>query len=231
MKRLPKELLAAKKTAQEIFLGSVLRNEGNSWSEFYRYVSRRKGNKEIIPAITDHNGTIITDTTEKANILNSYYASVFCSDRYIPEIKLANSGETFIINTKVFRKGLAKIVRNNSARPDGVPGDILKLNWEAMTLYLPRLLEIALNNPTIPSDCEKATVVPIYKGRDRSAISNYRLIILTSVVCKQLEHIIAGYLRQVWDKNDCLYEGQHGFIPGYSFESHHGVPGQSGLFG
>jgi hypothetical protein len=27
------------------------------------------------------------------------------------------------------------------------------------------------------------------------------------------------YLRQVWDKNDWLYEEQHGFIPGYSCES------------
>ena len=38
--------------------------------------------------------------------------------------------------------------------------------------------------------------------------------LLTYVVCKQLEHVIAGYLRQVWDKNDYVYEGEHGFRPG-----------------
>ena len=32
-----------------------------------------------------------------------------------------------------------------------------------------------------------------------------------------MEHVIASYLRQVWDKND--YEGQHGFRPGYSCEN------------
>ena len=32
-------------------------------------------------------------------------------------------------------------------------------------------------------------------------------------------HVIASYLRQVWDKNDWLYEGQHGIRPGYSCES------------
>ena len=62
-------------------------------------------------------------------------------------------------------------------------------------------------------------MVPIYKGGDRSAVSHYRPISLTSVVCKQLEHVTVGYLRQVWDKNDWLYEGQHGFRPGYSCES------------
>jgi hypothetical protein len=83
---------------------------------------------EIIPAIKDHDGTIITDTTEKANTLNSYYASVFCCDRNILEIKLAKSGENFII-----RKRLAKIGRNKSVGPDGVPGEILKLGGIAMT--------------------------------------------------------------------------------------------------
>ena len=59
-------------------------------------------------------------------------------------------------------------------------------------------------------------MVPIYKGGDKLAVTNYRPVSLTSVVCKQLEHVLAGYLRQVWDKNDCLCEGQHGFRPGYS---------------
>jgi len=52
-------------------------------------------------------------------------------------------------------------------------------------------------------------IVPIYKGSHRSLVTNYRPISLPSVVCKQLEHVIAGYLRQVWDKNDWLYDGQH----------------------
>jgi len=38
---------------------------------------KTKRNEEIIPAIKEHYGTIITNTTEKADILNSYYASVF----------------------------------------------------------------------------------------------------------------------------------------------------------
>ena len=33
-----------------------------------------------------------------------------------------------------------------------------------------------------------------------------------------MEHVIASYLKQVWDKNDWLYEGQHGFGSGYSCE-------------
>jgi hypothetical protein len=103
--------------------------------------------------------------------------------------------------------------------PDSIPGEILKLGGEAMIPYLARSLEITLNNSTVSSDWKKAIVVPIYTGGDRSVVTNYRPISLTSAVCKQMEHVIAGYLRQVWDKYDWLYEGQHGFRPGYSCES------------
>ena len=34
-----------------------------------------------------------------------------------------------------------------------------------------------------------------------------------------MEHVIAGYLRQVWEMSGWLYEDQHGFRPGYSCES------------
>jgi hypothetical protein len=68
----------------------------------------------------------------------------------------------------------------------------------------------------MPSDWKKAIVVPIYKGGDRSLVSNYRPVSLTSVVCKQMGHVIASYLRKIWDKKNWLFDGQHGFRPGYS---------------
>ena len=88
-----------------------------------------------------------------------------------------------------------------------------------MTPYLARLLDVTINNGTIPRDWKKAIVVPIHKGSDRSGVKNYRPVSLTSVVCKQMEHVIAGYIRQVWEDRDLLYEGQHGFRRGCSCES------------
>jgi len=89
-----------------------------------------------------------------------------------------------------------------------------------MIPYLVRLLDIKINNGTLPGDWKKTTVIPIHKGCDRSLVTNCRPVSLTSVVCKQMEHVIASDLRQVWDRNDWLYEGQHGFRPGFSCESH-----------
>ena len=76
-----------------------------------------------------------------------------------------------------------------------------------------------MNNNAIPGDWKKATVVPIYIGEDRLFVGNHRPVSITSVICKQREHIIAGYLRQIWEMSGWLHEDQHGFRPGYSCKS------------
>ena len=66
------------------------------------------------------------------------------------------------------------IGRNKSVGPDGIPGAILKMGGEATIPYLARLLDITINNGTIPRDWKKGTVFPIHKGGDRSVVKNYR---------------------------------------------------------
>jgi hypothetical protein len=34
-----------------------------------------------------------------------------------------------------------------------------------------------------------------------------------------MEHVIATYLREIWDKEDWVFEGQHGFRQGFSCQS------------
>ena len=97
LNRLFKELLVAKKKAQETFIRSVLRNEGRCWTEFYKYIKRCKGNRENIPAIKDHNGKLITDPPDKAKSINSYYASLFRCKSNNPQIQSTQSGKPFTI--------------------------------------------------------------------------------------------------------------------------------------
>ena len=88
-----------------------------------------------------------------------------------------------------------------------------------MIPHLARFLDIKMNNNTIPGEWKKAIVVPIYKGGNRLVVANYRPVSITLVVCKQMEYIIAGYLRKIWEMSGWLYEGQHDFRPGYTWES------------
>jgi hypothetical protein len=136
LKRLTHKLLSAKRNAQETFLRSLLQNEGKSWTEFYRYVKRRKGNRENTPTIRNCNGGHITDPVEKENNLNNYYAFVFSHEGNIPEIKISHWYEPFTIKISIIGKRLAMIGRNKSVGPDDIPGDTLKMGGEALIPYL-----------------------------------------------------------------------------------------------
>jgi hypothetical protein len=66
----------------------------------YKYVQRRKVNRENIPRIKDCNGRLNIVSIEMANSLNSYYVSVFGCQRNIPQIQPAHSSKPFTINNK-----------------------------------------------------------------------------------------------------------------------------------
>ena len=109
MKRLSRQLFATKKYAQDTYFRSILNKEGTCWSEFYKYVKRHRRHRENIPTIKYCNRLPITEPIEKANSLNFYYSSVFSGERDIPHTQCANSGESFITDTKVIRKRVAAI--------------------------------------------------------------------------------------------------------------------------
>ena len=102
--------------------------------------------------IKDHNGKTITDPIEKANSVNSYYASLFGRERNNPQIQSTESGKPFTSSIKFIRKLLSAIGRKKSVGADGIPGEILKLGGEAVIPYLAMLLDIKMNNNAIPGD-------------------------------------------------------------------------------
>ena len=148
LKRLSNKLLTAKRNAPDNFLSSVLHNEGKAWSELYRFVNRRKGNRENIPSLKDGNGWLITDPVEEANHLNNYYASVFSRERDPPHINPNQtlSDKPFTTKIGVIRKRLKTIWSNKSVGPDGIPSAIPKMEGEVMIPFLARLLDITVNN-------------------------------------------------------------------------------------
>ena len=95
-------------------MNSVLQNEVKFWSEFYRFVNRRKGNRENIPAIKDCNEGLITDLVDKAINFNNYYDSVFSCERDIPDINSTHSDIPFTIKINIIRKRLAMIGRKKN---------------------------------------------------------------------------------------------------------------------
>ena len=118
LKHLSKQLLAENKRAQETYLKSIL---------IYKYVKRRKGSRENIPAIKDGSGRIITDPTEKANLLNSYYSTIFSCKDDIPHIQGGNNTNPFVVDINTIRRRIRSIGKNKSVGSDRISGEIIKM--------------------------------------------------------------------------------------------------------
>jgi len=99
------------------------------------------------------------------------------------QIQSTQTGKLFTVIANFVRKRLPAIGRKKSVGPDDIPGEILKLGWEAMIPCFARLLDNTMNNNAIPDDWKKAVVFTIYKGGFRSVFGNYKPVSLTSVVC------------------------------------------------
>ena len=71
----------------------------------------------------------------------------------------------------------------------------------------------------VPDDWRTANVTPAFKKGQKYQEENYQPILLTSVCCKIMEHVIASQIMNHGEMNNILYTLQHGFRRGRSCES------------
>ena len=64
----------------------------------------------------------------------------------------------------------------------------------------------------VPSDWKSANVVLIFKRGWKGGKNNYRLVSLTSIVCKLLESIIRDQVQKCLDENKLIYSSFHGWF-------------------
>lgn len=76
------------------------------------------------------------------------------------------------------------------------------------------LFNMVSNSCIIPDSWKEATVVPIFKGGDKSKVSNYRPISLLPVISKLYEKLIHKRIYQFLQANSFFTERQCGFRPG-----------------
>ena len=64
---------------------------------------------------------------------------------------------------------------------------------------------------TVPDDWRQANVAPVFKKGEKYNAANYRLVSLTCICCKTLEHIIVSNINKHLAFESILDDCQHGF--------------------
>uniref|UniRef100_A0A452HPE5 Reverse transcriptase domain-containing protein n=1 Tax=Gopherus agassizii TaxID=38772 RepID=A0A452HPE5_9SAUR len=103
--------------------------------------------------------------------------------------------------------------------PDNLHPRILKELAHEIASPLARVFNESVNSGVVPYDWRTANIVPIFKKGEKSDLSNYRPVSLTSVVCKVLEKILKEKVVKDIEVNGNWDKLQHGFIKGRSCQT------------
>jgi hypothetical protein len=143
--------------------------------------------------------------TERANLLNNYFASICVDDdgskptieRVMPnDASIDTIDFTPIMIASVIKKMQAK----KSPGPDGFPPCLYKRLIPGLAEPLSLIFTSFMSTGSMPNEWRHATVILIFKKGNAADLSNYRPVSLTSAACKIMERVIyvdiVAYLRR-----------------------------------
>lgn len=107
---------------------------------------------------------------------------------------------------------------NCAAGDDGITSDILKLIKNYVVAPLTFIFNMCLKMGVFPDSLKRSIVRPIFKGGDRSRVTNYRPISILTSLSKLFEKIINKRLTNYLEKFNLLSNQQFGFRSGKSTE-------------
>ena len=190
---------------------------------FYAYINSGKNMRSKIgPLKGVENGetTIVADPKKQAEILNTYYASVFTrSADDVPELERGLETPIFddiSMNEERVKATIERLKEQSAPGPDGVPNKLLKETVNQVALPLSILFHQSLLEETIPEKWRVSSITPIFKKGKKSKPGNYRPISPTSAVCKLMERIIKEDVEKHLEMNGLIGNSQHGFRHGRS---------------
>lgn len=187
---------------------------------FYSYVSSRSKPKEGVSNLTKSDGSLTNTDREKAEILNSFFSSVFTKEdtTNVPSFPLRTDATLtdIVISEETIRKELNKLNVSKSCGPDGIHPRLLRELSNELALPLKILFEKTMAEGKLPHGWKRAEVKPIFKKGEKTKPGNYRPVSLTSIICKVFESIVRDALNNHLAEHDLLSKNQYGFTAGRS---------------
>ena len=167
-------------------------------------------------------GTMTETDVDKAEILNSYFTSVFTQESLenIPTLErtLHNIEELtdFMITDEKVEKILKKLKTTKPPGPDGLhPRPLVELANELVEPFR-ELFAKSLDEGALPQCWKEENITLISKKGKKHIPGSYRPVSLTSVACTMMEQLVRNEVMEHVMTNNLLSSFQHGFVHGRS---------------
>lgn len=102
---------------------------------------------------------------------------------------------------------------------DNIAARFLKDAADLIAPLVAHVINLSLEQGTVPNDMKHSKVIPLHKKGNRSDPGNYRPVSILSVTSKVLEKVIHEQLYQHINDGNLLYEFQSGFRKSFSTDS------------
>ena len=206
------------KNARRQYEQDIARDGKLNPKKFWRYVQERTKVNVGVGTLKCEDGSLVTDDSRKAEVLNNFFSSVFtCEDlNNLPSLddSVWSEGVTLAdirITPEAVEKKLRELDPNKSQGPDMIPAKVLKELSRELSFPLSFLFNLSLEMGILPNDWKSAEVVALFKKGSRLDPGNYRPVSLTCIICKVLESIIRDSIVSHLIENKLLSDCQHGF--------------------
>ena len=187
--------------------------------KFWAYVNSRTKTRPKVPSLERKDKSLASTDTEKAEVLNTFFASTFTKEDLtnIPDMEDSPfTGEclnTFVITPEMVLKKLQDLNPGKTPGPDGWHPIFLKNIADLISLPLSILFQKSLDEGLLPPDWLKAIVTAIHKKGKKNLPENYRPVSITSIICKLMESIVRDRVVEHMERNHLFSKKQHGFVP------------------
>jgi len=224
-KRVRNKITKLVRLARKDYEENLAKEAKTNPKKIWQYINSKSKTKQEITSLcqdpTDPKSTKVEGDEEKANILGSYFSSVFTKepDENVPELKQRQPNKEWQ-ELDINERKIAKLLQ--SLKPDKSPGmdGMHPLFLKELSNQLAKPLNIIFNKSKherrVPDDWKKARISAIYKKGNKTLASNYRPVSLTSVICKVMEKLVTEHLINYFNNNKFFTKKQYGFIAGRS---------------
>lgn len=191
----------------------------NDWWKTLKYFIKPEQSSAIPPL--NKNGSIFSDDTDKANLLNNFFVEQSILDETGATLPPSDFDRPHLLDSINVTPAEVEIVLRSlklgkASGPDLINNRLLKELARPLALPLSDLYNYSLSEGKVPDAWKKANVTPIFKKDDPSEVSNYRPISLLSTVGKVLEKIVHKYIFNFFRDHNIITTLQSGFVAGDS---------------
>ena len=183
---------------------------------------KKKTSNRVSVGPLKEGGELVTDNEKMAEMLNSWYCSVFTRENLqeLPEAEKIFTGNNPLVSVQftpeIVLKKLKKLNPDSAPGPDGIWTRVIHTMADVICGPLSIIYSKCLEEGGVPQEWKTANVAPIYKKGPKSVPGNYQPVSLTCVLCKTMEMIICDAIIEHLKEYDLIRRSQHGFMRGRS---------------